>query len=400
MIDDILFYSAAYISLFVSVFWLLIFMENRKKKGTLPARHLPSLSLIIPAYNEGGHLERCVASLLKQEYPGLRLIIVDDGSTDNTPEIGRRLAQKFGSVMYVRKRNRGKGAALNTGLSHVKTEYFGFIDADTFLSEHALQNMVSYFGTGAAAVIAVIKPAEPRTLVERMQKVEYMIASFTRKLMSFLNSLYYTPGFALYRTDVIRNLGGFDEDNLTEDLEIGLRLKNSGYRIENTLDDCAHTVVPRTLRDLFSQRMRWYRGYIHNSRKYSHMFFSKKHGDLGMFILPVQYLLLAVTIPMLLIGIYDLASYATKNVIDAALVGYDFAYFFETTQFNFITPFTFFIAAMLAAFLLILTVSRREVREKISPLEYLVYIIAYPFINLLLWIAAFTHEMLGTKRKW
>lgn len=399
MIDDILFYAAVYLTLFVSVFWLVVFLGGRDRPQNRASR-LPSLSIIIPAYNEESHLEKCVRSLAGQDYRGLRILIVDDGSTDNTAAAGRLLARRYPLVRYVRKKHQGKAAALNAGLSLVRTECFGFIDADTFLSEGALKNMVGRLSGRSAAVIAVVKPARPGNFVERLQKIEYMLASFTRKLMSLLDSLYYTPGFALYRTDVIKSLGGFDEHNLTEDLEIGLRLKDSGYRIENTADDYAYTVVPKTMRDLFNQRMRWYRGYIHNSRKYSGMFFSRRHGDLGMFILPMQYILLAVTAPLFLLGAYNVLVSAARNIIDARLVGYDIAYFLETGSFNPVNHFTFFVLAMLGAFLLILGVSGKRVRERISPAEYAIYILVYPFVNLFLWAAAFSQEMLGKKKSW
>jgi len=399
MIEDILFYIAVYLSLFVSVFWLLIFLDNKEQPKNKITR-FPSLTIIIPCYNEEEYLESCVESLIRQRYPKLRVIIVDDGSTDMTQEIGKKLSKKYGFIKYMRKNQGGKGAALNRALSQINTEYFGFIDADTFLSKNALKNMTSYLNDGAAAVIAVIKPVKPRNFVERLQKIEYMIASFTRKLMSFLEALYYTPGFALYRTNVVKKLGGFDEDNLTEDLEIGLRLKNNGHKIENTIEDYAYTVVPKTLKELFNQRLRWYRGSIYNSRKYKHMFFSREHGDLGMFVLPVQYLLLAVTTPLLLIGVWHMFTSIAKNIIDVNLVGFDMGYFLETTSVQFINPFTFFVVALLASFILILKTSEREIKEKISAAEYAVYIIIYPFINLFLWIAAFMQEMLRAKKKW
>lgn len=399
MIDDLIFYAAVYISLFISVFWLLVFMESKDIVRRKALRY-PTLSIIIPCHNEEAYLKSCVESLVKQNYPKLRIIIVDDGSSDMTHKIGRRLSRKYGFVKYVRKNQEGKGAALNAGLRYVNSEHFGFIDADTFLSKGALKNMTSYLNDGAVSVIAVIKPVKPRNFVERLQKIEYMIASFTRKLMSFLDALYYTPGFALYNTSVVKKLGGFDEDNLTEDLEIGLRLKSNGHKIENTIEDYAYTVVPKTLKELFNQRVRWYRGSIYNSRKYKHMFFSRKHGDLGLFVLPIQYLLLAVTTPLLLMGTWDISTAIAKNIIDVNLIGFDMGYFLETTSVQFINPFTFFVVALLASFLLILKTSEREIKEKISAAEYAVYIIVYPFINLFLWIAAFVHEMLRTKKKW
>ena len=397
-IMDILFYAAAYVTLFASIFWFTAFFTADRKRN-VRAVH-PPLSIIVPAYNEEGNIEKCITSLEKQNYPKLEIIVVDDGSTDGTGSVVKRLMKKYGNIKYLKKANSGKGSSLNYGLSHIDTELFGFIDADTFLSDNALVNMAGLVHGKTASAVATLKPYKPRNRIERLQRVEYALSSFTRKLLSFIDSLYFTPGFAIYKTAIIKNLGGFDEKNITEDLEIGLRLKNNGYKIENSMEDNAHTVVPKSFRVLFNQRLRWYRGYIYNSRKYSHMFFNRRFGDFGLFILPLQYFLLAIIMPFLLISIYDGIISVSQRVIDLFIVNFDINYLLSTSQINIITPTTFFLAATLFAFFFMIRLSNKNVKEKIGKLDYVIYIIAYPFINMFLWLSAFTYEIVKAKRKW
>ncbi|MBI2076692.1 MAG: glycosyltransferase family 2 protein [Candidatus Aenigmarchaeota archaeon] len=398
IIMDILFYATAYVTLFASIFWFTTFFTAAKKRSA-KAVH-PPLSIIVPAYNEQNNIEKCLTALENQKYPKLKIIVVDDGSTDGTGSVVKRLMKKYKNISYLRKANSGKAASLNYGLKYVGTELFGFIDADTFLSGNALLNMAGLIHGRTASAIAALKPYEPKTRIERLQRIEYALSSFTKKLLSFIGALYFTPGFAIYKTAIIKRLGGFDEKNITEDLEIGLRLKNNGYRIEHALEDSAQTVVPKSFRELFKQRLRWYRGYIYNSRKYSYMFFNKRFADFGVFILPLQYLVLALVIPFLLVSIYDGIIYASQRIIDLFIVNFDLNYLLSASQINIITPTTFFLIIALVAFFFMIRLSNKSAKEKISKLDYLVYIITYPFINLFLWVAAFTYEMVRAKRKW
>jgi cellulose synthase/poly-beta-1,6-N-acetylglucosamine synthase-like glycosyltransferase len=397
-VSQVLFYATAYVTLFVSLFWFSIYLFNDKKDCR--TGKIRPLTMLVPAYNEEKSLARCLNSVLAQKYPKLRIIIVDDGSTDRTGAVAKSIASRHRNVKYLRKKHSGKAASLNEGLRHVHTKLFAFIDSDTYLSGGALRNMVRYIDGNTASVIASIRPHNPRSTIEKLQQVEYIISSFTRKLMSLLNALYYTPGFAIYRTSVIKKLGGFDEQNLTEDLEIGLRLKNHGYDIANSLEDKAYTNVPQSFGGLFRQRIRWYRGNIYNSRKYSHIFFNRKFGDLGLMVLPLQYLLLTLIIPFFIIGIYENAVFLGQRFIDLYLVGFDLKYLASTTHFNVITPTTFFFAVTIAAFAIMIWLSEKKVKDSISKLDYVVYIIIYPFINLVLWLSALLYELARAKKKW
>ena len=130
------------------------------------------------------------------------------------------------------------------------------------------------------------------------------------------------------------------------------------------------------------------------------MFFNRRFADFGVFILPLHYLLLALVIPFLLVSIYDGIIYISQRVIDLFIVNFDIQYLLSTSQLNIITPTTFFLVTALVAFFFMLRLSNKSVKEKIGKLDYLIYIIVYPFINLFLWISAFGYEIARAKRKW
>ncbi|MFH0949243.1 MAG: glycosyltransferase [Candidatus Aenigmatarchaeota archaeon] len=398
LIDKIVFYIAVYATLFISIFWFVTYFLFKDKKISHTKNH-PSLSIIIPAYNEEKNIHTCISSLLEQDYPNLKLIIVDDGSTDKTGKVIKNLMKQNKNIIYIRNSHGGKGSALNTGLKHVHTELFGFIDADTSLSAGALESMVNQITKNTAAVITNISPKNTKSIVERIQKIEYVISSFTRKLMSHIQSLYYTPGFAIYKTDVVKSLGGFDEHNITEDLEMGLRLKNAGYNIESAIEHNAYTFVPGNFRKLFRQRIRWYRGYIQNTRKYSHIFFNRKFGDLGLLVLPGQYIVLALIMITLGLSIYNFSVDVYKTIANVLVVN-DIGYLLQTAKFNIITATTFFLAVIIVSFFLMLKLSQKNIKESISHIDYVIYIAVYPFINLLLWVAALIYEIAGAEKKW
>jgi cellulose synthase/poly-beta-1,6-N-acetylglucosamine synthase-like glycosyltransferase len=194
MILDVLFYVTMYMSLFVSIFWLSVYYT--KKEIQRPFKHVP-LTMIIPTYNKAKTVGKTIRSLENQNYKKLKIIVIDDGSTDNTKSVVKKLMKLYKNITYFKKSNTGKASSLNFGLRKVTTPYFGFIDSDTYISKNVLKKMMSYFDKNIACVTAAIRPSKAENILEKIQKIEYAISTLTRKLMSAINSLYYTPAFAL-----------------------------------------------------------------------------------------------------------------------------------------------------------------------------------------------------------
>lgn len=404
---DILYYALIYFTVFMSVFWFVIFFENRGKimKIPKPPRILPSISLLIPAYNEEKRIAQTLDSVLEQNYPPrkVEIIVIDDASTDRTVDVVKGYARKHPNIRLLRHRkNRKKAYALNTGLKHVNTDLVGFLDSDSVLERDSLRSMVGYLSDPkTGGVIANIQPKSSVTFSQKIQKIEYMISALLRKLLTFLNSLYLTPAFALYRTSVIKELGGWDEENLAEDLEMGLRLKDNNYRIETCMKAMVKTSTPSSFRKLWSQRIRWYRGLLHNSRKYAHMFFNSRFDDLGMFILPMHYIVLFLAIPVFLYGFYIISMEVFREFFNLYLIGFDFQYALAR-MFRFSSnPFNLGILLVtVSGLILFIKLSMKHASEKLRKIDYLIYIPLYPLINIAFWLTTFYHEIRRSKPKW
>lgn len=282
-------YLSIYIGLIATTFFILSFLEDKKRKKLLFEDHeLPSVSVIIPAYNEEKSMAKTLDSILFTKYPNFEVIIVDDGSKDNTLKIAKNYQSK--KVKVFSKKNGGKASALNFGIAKAKGEILFTMDADTFVDEKSMIKMVRYFkNPEVMSVTPAMIIHKPKTILQRVQSIEYLSGLFLRKVFASLNAIYISPGaFSAYRKSFFEEYGGYDEENITEDLEMALRIQFNGYKTENCPDALAYTIPPSKFMPLLVQRKRWYYGLIKNCLKYRKLF-SKKYGDLGVFILPIAW---------------------------------------------------------------------------------------------------------------
>ncbi|MFC1741669.1 glycosyltransferase [Nanoarchaeota archaeon] len=294
-------YTVSYFGVFTSVFFLLTLIENRKsiRNPTAPKK-LPSVTVMVPACNEEDCLAKTVKSLMGLNYPKnkLQIIIIDDGSVDKTLKIARRF-EKDG-VLVLTKPNGGKGTALNMGLEHATGELVGCLDADSIVEPDALLKMVGYFKKNkVAAVTPSLKCTEPKTIWQRIQVIEFLLGVYLRKVFAYLGSIHVTPGpFTIFRKSFFDKYGGYDTSTCTEDIEISLRIQSEGYEIENAVDANVYAVPMPTFNTTKRQRVRWYKGFMENTQKYKHILFSRKYGNLGMFVMPSAFLsvLIAMTV--------------------------------------------------------------------------------------------------------
>lgn len=294
MIGPAVTYSLLFISLYFEVFMLVAFLERKLKKPPKEATaaiatKLPSVAIIVPCYNEEKTLAATLRSLLALRYPAdkLEVIVVDDGSTDNT----LRVAQEFGSHAQLRvftKENGGKHSAMNFGLAKTSADLIGCLDADSIVAPEALMAIVPVFANPkVSAVTPGIHIKKPENMLQHMQHVEYRLSLFNRFMLAALGSAFITPGpFSIFRTSLVRELGGWRYAHSTEDLEMALRMQEAGYLIGNAPKAIVHTATPRTLKHLFRQRVRWTYGFLRNAADYRSMIGNRAYGNLGVIILP------------------------------------------------------------------------------------------------------------------
>jgi len=248
-----------------------------------------TLSIVIPCYNEEGSIGDTIEHLLKLDYSGLKKIyVVDDCSKDNSYKIIKKYAKKYPQVIALKTpKNTGNAAgAKNYGAKFVKTELIGFSDADSFQEKDSVSKMVGFFNDKkVGAVTAQVLAKNRETFIGKVQGIEYKVIAFTKKLLGFLDSIYVTNGpLSIYRKSAYDDVVGFDEENLTEDIEITWHFVKKGWGIEMSFPAIVYTVVPAKISDWFKQRVRWNVGGIQTIVKYNRTFL--KCGMLGKFILP------------------------------------------------------------------------------------------------------------------
>lgn len=290
-------YVLLFISLYFEVFMLVSVLDRRRdmaEQDTTPEpvdpASLPTVAVVIPCWNEERTVAGTIESLLALDYPKekLSIIVVDDGSKDNTLAIAKPFAETDPRVKVFTKENGGKHSAMNYALAHTDAEIIGCLDADSSVSPDALMHIIPSFSDPAiAAVTPGIHVRAPETLLQHMQDAEYRLSLFNRYALASLGSMFITPGpFSFFRATVVREMGGWRHAHATEDLELAIRLQLAGHLIANAPAAAVHTASPRTVRTLFRQRVRWTYGFLRNMIDYRFMLGNSTYGNLGLVILP------------------------------------------------------------------------------------------------------------------
>lgn len=292
MLAEVLIYTSAYIGIVICIFYTLSILSRRKKpKPVFPEKNPPFISIVIPAYNEEKGIAASIESALSLEYPRnkMEIIVVNDGSKDNTLAIAKKYESSI--VRVFSKSNGGKGSALNYGIQRAKGEFIFTTDADSRFEPKSAKNQIALFSNPKVMCVSpVVVINKPRNILERVQQIEYLLGVFLREAFAGLNAIHITPGaFSAYRKSFFDKYGGFHENNLTEDMEIALRIQANNFLIEHCMDASVYTTCPRTFKKLLVQRRRWYSGLITNLKDYSHLF-SKKYDVLGLIVLPMAVL--------------------------------------------------------------------------------------------------------------
>jgi len=279
------------IMVYISVWFLLTYLESEEKEVKRKKGRLPSVSVVIPAYNEEKNIGRTIKSVLDQDYKGkIEIIVVDDGSTDSTSKV----ASSFRGVKVYRKKNGGKASALNYGIRRSRYNLVLALDSDCVIEKSFLRKSVNALKDDVMAVVPSIEVFRPKNFLEKIQAVEYKLMNFFRKVLSSTDCLSVAPAAVLYRKEFFKKHGLFDESSLTEDFEIGLRIVSKGFRVLK-LEKCkVLTKVPEKISSLLRQRIRWCFGTVRETVKYRKII-DPSYGDLGVFVLPNQLLTMMIT---------------------------------------------------------------------------------------------------------
>lgn len=253
--------------------------NTKVKKKAIKKETLPSISIIVPMKDEEKIAVRLLNSLAEIDYPSdkLQIIVVEDGSTDNTLGVCLEFAKKHNLDLKVLHRpfSDGKPSALNHGIKHARGEIIAIFDADNVPACDALLNVSRYFEDSRVAAV------QGRTLSLNFEQnmltrfISYEDAAWCEAYLRGKDALNLFVGLKgscqFIRRDVFGEIGDFDVEFLAEDVELSARLINHDYRIRYAPDVKAWQECPAQLTQLFKQRTRWYRGWIEVAFRYGRL---------------------------------------------------------------------------------------------------------------------------------
>ena len=276
----------------------------------------PTISVLIPARNESLILPKCIEALFAQQDVKAKIYIIDDGSTDHSAHL---LEQDYGLVtsqgliqsthhenLYIlRQASQGKAKALNSALSYIDSDLMVTLDADTVIAPNALQAFITDFQNNPNLVASggVLQPVCRPNRFSRLfnfffeffQQFEYIFSFLSRAAWYKANALLLVSGaFAIYRTEVLKQVGGFDPDSMVEDYELNHRIYR--YASEHDLDWTVGitgqaygvTDAPNGFKAFFHQRQRWFGGFLQTQFAYLDMMANQKYGAVGRLMLPMK----------------------------------------------------------------------------------------------------------------
>lgn len=263
------------------IYLLLIHLQKKRNRLFI----YPKISVIIPAHNEDKTIKSAVLSVIHSNYPQEKLdvIVVDDGSTDNTSYIVQKLQQHYKNSLnlIVLDKNLGKAHALNIGMQSVsESEIVMCLDADSQLDAHAVKNAVQYFkDPKVMAVASNVHVIPAKRILNIIQLYEYIVCYQMKSAHSNYNIEYIIGGIgSTFRRSFIEKIGYYDENTVTEDIDLTMKILRNGnknIKIMYGSDIITYTQGALTLRDLMKQRLRWKWGRYQAFYKNKDMFFSK-----------------------------------------------------------------------------------------------------------------------------
>ncbi|MBS3112708.1 glycosyltransferase family 2 protein [Candidatus Woesearchaeota archaeon] len=408
-LNYLLIYITTFFGLFTSIYFFITLYENHDKILSPKATRFPGVTIIVPDYGHPESLKVTIESLLGLNYPKgkLKIFVVINGIDSFAKMQAFKLAKSYEDkgIETFYAGNVGKGGAINRGIKQTTTEFVGALDADCYCDKNALRRMVAYFeNPNVMAVTPSIQISNAKSFLQRLQKIEFMVGVFLRRVFGFLGSIHITPGpFTIYRKAFFDKYGAYDESTITEDIEIALRIQQKNYVIENATDSLVYTSGVKEFWPLFNQRIRWYRGFIDNVVKYK-VLFGAKTGNLGLFILPASFFSIGLTSLLIILSLINAMDNGIKFFLNWKAVNFSIWKLFELKfDLFFISTNSLIIFTLISLILglIILHISKDMAQEKETiKLSFLFHFLFYWFLFVMWWGVATFYYLTGKKIKW
>jgi cellulose synthase/poly-beta-1,6-N-acetylglucosamine synthase-like glycosyltransferase len=256
---------------------------NHLERDDAEPTSLPPVTILVPAYNEGAVIQGSIRSLLQLDYPRYEILVIDDGSKDDTTVKASVYAGEHGraNVRVITKPNGGKARALNTGISQATSEFILCMDGDSALHPQTLRRAIRHFqdpaiGAVAGSVMVVIRT----NLLSSLQALEYIEGlNMVRAAQGFFRLVNIIPGpIGIFRKSALLKVGGYDHDTFAEDCDLTLKLLLEGWQVNYEPGAIAYTEAPEKMLDLLKQRYRWTRGILQAISKHKRRLIDPRGG--------------------------------------------------------------------------------------------------------------------------
>jgi cellulose synthase/poly-beta-1,6-N-acetylglucosamine synthase-like glycosyltransferase len=311
---------------------LAIYHKRRETKHPESLSYFPSISILIPAYNEERVLRRTIETALEAYYPKKKeIIVIDDGSTDKTFQIAQGFA--CSGVKVIHRPNGGKAIALNHGLRFAQSEIVIVVDADSMVGKNTLVELVQPFqDSDVTAVAGNIKVLNRRNWLTKCQALEYITSiNLYRRALDIFGSVTVVPGaLGAYRRKGLEGSGFYDPDTLVEDFDLTIKALKTGNVVQASSSAVSYTEAPQTVGGLLKQRLRWYRGNFQALWKHRDAALNSRYGFLQKLSFP--YMAISMTfIP--LAGLVTVTAAVLVTLNGAGLILITSLIFFFVLQF-------------------------------------------------------------------
>lgn len=265
---------------------LLVYLKYNKSDKKI-INYNPKVSVIIPAWNERIGIISTIKSLLESNYKNTELVVINDGSTDDSDRIIRKFIEKYNKESYAKnkikivyhyQKNGGKGKALNKGIKLSTGEIIVSTDADCIVLKDTIKNFVKYFSNPKVmAAVGNVKMGNTTKLIGVIQHLEFLFSFYFKKADSLMNTIYIIGGAAgAFRREIFDTIGLYNTKNITEDIDLSVRIQEAGMKIVYASDAIVYTEGANDVQGLMKQRLRWKRGRFETFYNKKHLFFSNK----------------------------------------------------------------------------------------------------------------------------
>ncbi len=291
---------------FTITFWSVMLMvplalySKNREDNLKPAQKFPLISVLIPAYNEEKVIARTIESALEIDYPKKEIIIIDDGSIDNTLLIAKTFEKDGVKVLH--KENSGKATALNYAINFAKGEILAILDADTIAGKNSLKEINKVFenSSNVGGVAGNVKVRNKTNWITWCQALEYVSGlQIARRAFDMFGAITIVPGaMGAFKANILKDSGGYDKDTIVEDFDATIKVLKSGKIVRGTTKALAYTEAPETIGQFVKQRARWYRGNLQVVFKHKNVITNPRFGFLQKIAFPhmiISMLILPIT---------------------------------------------------------------------------------------------------------